>query len=205
MDLEQLNALMHRYGRGDNHVFEALYEMLAPSLYRFCVRLTARRTDAEDLLQETFLRLHRARATYLTGANALHWTFAIARSVSLDRLRYWRRRPEVLGVDGDVRDTQELPAHEGTRPDLELMARGLCDIVRVELQRMSEKNRVAYILIREEGLSVKEAAEILGTTAHVVKKRAHRAYQQLRGAVSAAGWDESNHEKRRRELDTTSV
>ena len=53
---------------------------------------------------------------------------------------------------------------------------------------MSEKNRVAYILLREEELSVQEAADVLGTTTAVVKQRAHRAYEQLRAAVGAAGW-----------------
>src|SRR4026207_1126349 len=54
--------------------------------------------EADDCFQETFLRLHRARATYVTGANPLHWAFAIARSVYLTRLRYWRRRPAQLGA-----------------------------------------------------------------------------------------------------------
>ena len=60
---------------------------------------------------------------------------------------------------------------------------------------MSEKNRVAYILLREEELSVKEAAAVLGTTADVVKQRAHRAYEQLRSAIGAAGWKEQSHDK----------
>lgn len=193
IDFEELNALMRRYGRGENSAFEPLYRLLAPRLYRFCARLAARRAEVEDLFQETFLRLHRARATYLAGANVLFWAFAIARSVSLDRLRYWRRRPEVLGVENDAAVVHEPVAHEGYRPDSELVAQDLWQIVSGELQRMSEKNRSAYILIREEQLSVKEAALVLGTTAHAVKQRAHRAYEQLRGAIEAAGWKEYPH------------
>jgi RNA polymerase sigma-70 factor (ECF subfamily) len=55
---------------------------------------------------------------------------------------------------------------------------------------MSEKNRVAYVLLKEEGLSVREAAAVLGATTAVVRQRAHRAYIQLRSALSAAGWGE---------------
>jgi len=189
-EVEQLSALMGRYGRGDDSAFESLYRLLAPRLYRFCLRLAPHRTDADDLLQETFLRLHRGRATYLAGANALHWAFAIARSASLDRLRYWRRRPESVGLANDVAEDNELQAHDASRPDFELVARDLHQVVKGELRKMSEKNRVAYILLREEGLSVKEAALVLGTNADVVKQRAHRAYEQLRGAISAAGWKE---------------
>jgi len=66
-----------------------------------------------------------------------------------------------------------------------------CDLVRVvtvELTRMSEKNRVAFVLLKKEGLSINEAAAILGTTPAVVRQRTHRAYIQLRTALSVAGW-----------------
>ena len=88
--LGQLNELMQRYSRGEDGVFEELYRVMAPRLYRFCLRLTPARAEADDLLQETLLRVHRARATYLAGSNALHWTFAISRAARVDRLRYWR-------------------------------------------------------------------------------------------------------------------
>jgi RNA polymerase sigma-70 factor, ECF subfamily len=189
-EVEQLDGLMSRYGRGDDSAFEPLYRLLAPRLYRFCLRLTPHRTDADDLLQETFLKLHRGRATYLAGANVLHWAFAIARSASLDRLRYRRRRPESVGAANDIGEETGLHAHDAYRPDSELIGRDLLQVVKDALRKMSEKNRVAYILLREEGLSVKEAALVLGTNADVVKQRAHRAYEQLREAISAAGWKE---------------
>src|SRR5262249_49525385 len=194
-ELERLNELMRRYAQGENHAFEPLYEQLSPRLYRFCLRLAPRRTDADDLLQETFLRLHPARATSLLGASVLHWAFAIARSASIDRLRYWRRRPEDLGAAADVAESNDLQAHDGDRPDAELLAHDLWQVVTLELGRMSEKNRVAYILLREEGLSVREAAVVLGTTPDVVKQRAHSAYEQIRNAVGAAGWKEHSHDK----------
>lgn len=58
------------------------------------------------------------------------------------------------------------------------------------LSRMSEKNRVAYVLLKEENLSAREAAAVLGTTVDAVKQRAHRAYQSLKSALSTAGWSE---------------
>jgi RNA polymerase sigma-70 factor, ECF subfamily len=194
-EVEQLNGLMGRYGSGDDSAFEPLYRLLAPRLYRFCLRLAPHRTDADDLLQDTFLRLHRGRATYLAGANALHWAFAIARSASLDRLRYWQRRPESLGVANDIAEANELPAQDAYRPDFELIARDLHEVVKSALGKMSEKNRIAYVLLREEGLSVKEAALVLGSNGDVVKQRAHRAYEQLRAAISAAGWKEYEHDR----------
>jgi RNA polymerase sigma-70 factor (ECF subfamily) len=194
VEVDRLNELMRRYGRGEDIVFDPLYEMMAPRLHRFCLRLATAGAEADDLFQETFLRLHRARTTYLPGGNALHWAFAIARSACRDRLRYRRRRPEVLGSANDAAEYDGLLAEDSQRPEAELLADELTQIVRDELAKMSEKNRVAYVLIREEGLTVKEAAATLGTTADVVKKRAHRAYEQLRNAVDAAGWRQ-NHER----------
>jgi RNA polymerase sigma-70 factor, ECF subfamily len=189
-DVDQLSELMRRYGRGDDGAFARVYEMLAPRLYRFCRRLTTHKTDADDLFQETFFKLHRSRATYMPGANALHWAFAIARSVSLDRLRYRRRRREDLGSANDVAEDDSLRADDSHHPEAELFAHALVEVVTLELGKMSEKNRAAYVLLREEGLSVKEAAALLGTTTEVVKQRSHRACEQLRGALGAAGWRE---------------
>src|SRR5215470_6444688 len=102
MEHGQIGELMRRYAQGDEQVFGELYRSMSPRLYRFCLRLVARKHEADDVFQETFLRMHRARATFIPGANALHWMFAIARSVYLDRLRYRRRHPEDVGSAGDA-------------------------------------------------------------------------------------------------------
>src|SRR5262245_16204473 len=191
---DQISELMQRYASGDDAVFEQLYRLMAPRLYRFCLRLAARQPEADDYFQETLLRMHRARATYLAGSNALCWAFAIARSVYLDRLRYRRRRPEDLGSANDAAEYVGLRADDRYSPEAAVRARDVRDILTLELSKMSEKNRVAYVLLKEEGLSVKEAAAVLGTTAAVVRQRAHRAYEQIRTAVGAAGWKEHDHD-----------
>ena len=192
---------MLRYAVGEDGVFEELYRLLEPRVARFCARLVERRSDVPDLIQETFMRLHRSRATFMDGSNPVHWVRAIARSAHLDKVRYRRRRPEHLGPARDAAD-DDPRAPESHDPEMALRARDVEHVVRVELQKMSEKNRVAYILLREEGMSVKEAAALLGSTAAVVKKRAHRAYTQLRAALSAAGW---NHYHREESWDTVPV
>jgi RNA polymerase sigma-70 factor, ECF subfamily len=192
--VDQLNELMQRYANGEDGVFEELYRLMAPRLYRFCLRLATHQPEADDYFQETLLRIHRARATYLEGANTLYWAFAIARSVSLDRLRNRRRRPEDLGSANDAVEDQRLHADDRSSREAAVRVRDLLGILTLELSQMSEKNRVAYVLLKEEGLSVKEAAAVLGTTAPVVRQRAHRAYEQLRSALGAAGWREDNHD-----------
>lgn len=179
---------MERYAAGDDSVFAHLYRLMSPRLYRFCLRLTTMPYEADDCFQDTLLRLHRARATFKEGANALHWVFAIARSVYLTRLRYWKRRPETLGLT-DVSQCTEMHPEATATPETLVTAQHLLATVVQELKRMSEKNRVAYVLLKEEGLSAKDAAAILGTSANTVKQRAHRAYEQLKTALDAAGWN----------------
>ena len=191
---DQLSELMRRYAAGEDAVFEELYRMMAPRLHRFCCRLVARGAEADDLFQDTLLRLHRARATFMPGASVMHWAFAITRSVHLDRLRYRRRRPEDLGSASDAAQQDRLHADERYSPEAAVRARALRDIVTAELGKLSEKNRVAYVLLKEEGLSVKDAAAVLGTTPAVVKQRAHRAYEHLRVALGNAGWKEDEHD-----------
>ena len=185
---DSLARLMARYAAGEDGVFEAIYQGLEAPLYRFCLRLTARRHEADDLFQETFLKMHRARATYAPGASVLHWAYAIARSLYLSRLRYWRRRPEWLGPANDVSELEDIHVDAASTPETELIADRLLDVVVAELRKMPEKNRSAYVLMREEGLSAADAAAVLGTTVDGVKQRAHRADQRIKSMLSDEGW-----------------
>lgn len=182
-----LEALMARYGAGDDEAFDALYPRISGRMYAFCLRLTRRRGEADDLFQETFLKLHRSRATYQPRAAALHWVFAIVRSVHLDRLRSRRRRPEaVVETDEGLATFTSLEDAEGSPEDL-ARAKQLMTVVDRVLRELPESQRAAYVLIREEGLSVADAAAVLGGTATAVKLRAFRAYEAIRAALLAAG------------------
>ena len=187
-EVDQLPALMARYAIGEDEPLESLYRRMAPHLYRFLLRLGARIADADDDLQETFLRLHRARATYRRGANPMHWAYAIARSVYLDRLRRQRRRPQGSSITSDAADYEHLLIAEHASPEADARASQLVEIVARELNAMSEKLRAAYVLVREEGLGVTEAAALLGATGDAVKQRVHRACEQIRSALTDAGW-----------------
>lgn len=191
---DSLDALLERYAAGDDKAFEAIYRALSVPLYRFCLRLTSRRAEADDLFQETFFKLHRARATYAPGSNGLHWSYAIARSLYLSGLRYWHRRPEQLGCVGDIVDCEDIYVDDATTPESQVLAAHLVDILSLELGKMSEKNRTAYVLVKEEGLTVKDAARLLGASSDVVKQRVHRACEHLKAALGGAGWMEFDHD-----------
>ena len=100
-------------------------------------------------------------------------------------------RPINAWFSGDaprIKPSAESTDRQSPPPEAEVRALHLEEVITLELEKMSEKNRVAYVLSREEELSVQEAADVLGTTPAVIKQRAHRAYEHLRVATGAAGW-----------------
>jgi RNA polymerase sigma-70 factor (ECF subfamily) len=189
-----LEAAMLRYAQGDNSAFREVYAQLAPRLHGFCVRLCTGSAEADDLLQETLLKLHRARAAYRPEANPLHWAFAIARCAYIDRLRRKKLRPEVLGTQATSAAHAALAANDAAHartgePEAELRAAQLREAVQAALMLQPEAARTAYILVRLEGLSVADAAAILSASADATKQRVHRVALALREQLQRRGLD----------------
>jgi RNA polymerase sigma-70 factor (ECF subfamily) len=170
---------MERYAGGDDAAFADVYDSLAPRLYTFLVRRTRDPSKAEDVLQQTMLQIHRARGRFLPGAEVTPWAFAIARRLLIDQHR--RGTKEVLSPTGD--DASELLVALDAPADEVAIANEVAARIGAELERLPENQRVAFELVKQEGLSVAEAAQVLGTTVAAVKLRAHRAYEALRGAL----------------------
>ena len=167
---------MDRYAAGDDATFAVVYDEVAPRVYGFLLRQTRDAALAEDVVQQTMLQMHRARATFLEGAPVLPWALAIARRLAIDAHR--RRRREVLSAQ--PQEDIAGPADDG---EARAVAAQTAARLRAELDRLPEAQRVAFQLVKDEGLSMAEAAAVLGTTVMAVKLRAHRAYQALRAAL----------------------
>lgn len=166
---------MERYARGDDAAFGELYDAIAPRLYAFLLRQTRSEARAKDVLQQTFLKIHLARGSFLPGAAVLPWAYAIARRLWIDSTRRVRRE---VPLDPDGREpATDLPA------DVAVYSAEIAERVRRVLETLPENQRVAFQLIKEEELTIAEAAAVLGTTESAVKLRAHRAYQVLRAQL----------------------
>ncbi len=184
--LPSLDEVMERYARGDDAAFTPLFRLGAPRVRGFLLRMCLDRGQADDLTQETFLRVHMARGRFEQGAAALPWILAIARNAFLDSTRHARVRRKA--VDAKVAGQSGEPeATSSSRGDEMLAAREMAAIVEKTLETMSVTLREAFVLIRFEGLSVAEAAQVLGASEAAVKVRAFRAYELLRGALGPEG------------------
>src|SRR5690349_16431203 len=172
--------LMQRYQDGDAAAFRELYALVAPRLLGYLLKMARSRAVADDLLQQTFLKIHRARAAYVRGADPLPWIYSIAHRTFIDEARKTKRAvvrvgegeeiPEVVaGIDGVSADRRD----DGVDPEL---ARAALDA----LAQLPDQQREAVVLTKLDGKSVAEAAEIAGTSVGAMKVRAHRGYEALR-------------------------
>ncbi|HVU49462.1 MAG TPA: RNA polymerase sigma factor [Polyangia bacterium] len=167
---------MGRYARGDERAFATIHALVAPRLTAYLRRRVRDAALVPDLVQQTFLHMHRARHTFRVGGEVLPWAFAIARRQLVDAYRA-ELGPVVAACDaGDERATSPcgeelLAAKEAARR----IARALAEL--------SGPQRAAFELVKGDGLSLVEAAAVLGTTVTGVKLRTHRAYAALRLAL----------------------
>jgi RNA polymerase sigma-70 factor (ECF subfamily) len=182
-DASALDDAMSRYADGDDGAFTELFEALAPRLHAFLRRLSGSDEVAGDLVQETFLRMHRARGSFARGGAVLPWAYAIARNCYVTFTRSFKTKLSRASVD--IQD-HEVPTGLDANAEETASALERAAIVERTLSRMSEVNREAFILIRFEGQSVADAAQILGASESAVKLRAFRAYEQLREALGRA-------------------
>lgn len=176
---------MERYACGDDAAFVELYDELAPRLYRFALRWSRSRSTAEDTVQQTLLQIHTARHRFACGGAVLPWAYAIARRLLIDLGRRGMR--EELRAAG-VHDPEEPAA--GPAPDEALHRRREEAEVRRDLGSLPAGWRDAFELVKVEGLSVAETAEVLGITRGMVKIRTYRATAALRSAAARRVRDE---------------
>ncbi len=180
-----LSRLMAGYLAGDLAAFDALYAALAPRLRGYLMSQCRDGSVADDLVQDTFLQLHRSRRTYEPGRPVTPWAFAIARHVFLMHRRRSSRR---------VRFEEKL-AREGTstgsRDDPGMIADH--DAVRRALVAVPAEQRQALVMHHLEGWSFAEIAARLGIRVNAAKTRAFRGMRRLRQQLAqphAAGEDE---------------
>jgi RNA polymerase sigma-70 factor (ECF subfamily) len=166
-------ALMARYQEGDFAAARSLIDRLSPPLHRFFELQIANRADADDLLQEAWLRIHRVRHTYRPGRPLLPWIYAIARRVRVDHYRKLVRttvREQPLG------DLSETPGAEASHAeDLEEL-----------LAPLSARQREVLEMLKVTGMSLQEVAQATSCSVGSVKQQVHRAYEKLRQTMSLA-------------------
>lgn len=166
---------MDRYVLGDDRAFRQVHAELAPRVMALLIARGCDRVLAQDLLQQTFLHIHQARASYQPGGEVGPWAFAIARRLLVD---HWRRSQK-------QRSAQSLlPAAPPEDPEDQLITARLARNVMHAFEHLTAAQRGAFDLVRVQGKSIADAATALETSERGVKLRLHRADLALRNAAN---------------------
>ncbi|HVB35446.1 MAG TPA: sigma-70 family RNA polymerase sigma factor [Patescibacteria group bacterium] len=167
---------------GDETCFEHLLEKYRTPLVGFLYRMVRDRATAEDLAQEAFLRVFRARKNYAPGAKFTTWLFRIATNLALNSLRDGRRRQREVSIDGPEQTGQPLleVADPGAAIEEKLVERDRAKAIRQAVQALPEKQRAAVLLHKYQDLGYAEIARILGCSESALKSLLFRAHETLR-------------------------
>jgi RNA polymerase sigma-70 factor, ECF subfamily len=169
-----LETLLEGYQQADAQATTELICRLSPDLLRFFLAQENTRTEAEDLLQNTWLRIHKARHTYRTGAPVLPWVFAIAKHVRVDGYRK-RRRIQRYEITTEILP-ECSPPQESPRAETPTFDSLIADL--------PESQREVLTMLKVNGLSLDEVAQATSSSVGSVKQKASRAYAKLRTLLS---------------------
>ncbi len=179
--------LMLRVRDDDAGAFEELVMRYQNRLISVLEHLVPSREQAEDLAQEVFLRVFRARKRYEPGARFSTWLFTIANNAASNALRSLARRHEVNivgGSDSQVKPLEQMAvAKSGFMPARALDKAERAEFVRAAVNQLNERQRVALLLSKFEGLSYAEIAETMGMTTKAIKSLLSRARANLKIAL----------------------
>jgi RNA polymerase sigma-70 factor (ECF subfamily) len=181
-DLDEDGRLMLAFQAGDIAAFDLLFHRWSARLLRYLERMLRDAAAAEELVQEAFLRVHRARDRYEAQARFSTWLYRIATNLALNELRRPRRRDPHASVD--EAGAPELEAG-GVPADAQVDARRMSEAVDRELAALPERQRAALWLSAVEGLPYAEVARTLDVTPQAVKSLVHRARVALAERLQA--------------------
>jgi RNA polymerase sigma-70 factor (ECF subfamily) len=180
----EAGGAVERARSGDSDAFRLLVEQHSRAIFRLAYRITGNEEDAEDVVQETFLRAYRQIYRYEARSSFSTWLYRIASNCSLDLIRKRKHREHKRERDPNP-DQDVLSSIPATSPgpDRELYSSQISECVNAALGDLSAQERTAFVLRHFEGLSIEEIGLALGTGTNATKHSIFRAVQKLRRSL----------------------
>lgn len=168
--------LVEQVRRGDDDSFRLLVERHSRALYRSAYRVTGNAADADDVVQEAFLRSYRALGSFDSRATFTTWLHRIAINCALDLIDSRKRRD---GRISDGEDLSLLASHAAT-PDRVVLGSEMQRAIAAAMAELTGNERTAFVLRHFEGMPLEEIGQILGTRLNATKNTVFRAVKKLR-------------------------
>jgi RNA polymerase sigma-70 factor, ECF subfamily len=170
---------------GDESAFQALVERHSRSVFRLAYRMTGNEHDAEDVVQETFLKAYRRLQQFEERAHFGSWLYRIAANCAYDSLRSRKRREDqsAMPEQEEQDELMQSAAADAPSPERLVFSGQVQRRVQSAMARLSERERAAFVLRHFEQLSTKEIGDTLGLDEGAVKHSVFRAVRKLREAL----------------------
>ena len=182
MDATEATAVLARARQGDSEAFRVLVEQHSRSVFRLAYRMTGNEQDAEDVVQESFLRAYRQLGRFESRANFGTWLYRIAANCSVDLMRAKQARHDITRSES-LEEAAELPAAETPTPERLAESGEIQRRVAEALVGLSPLERAAFTLRHYEGRSIDEISRTLGLGTSAAKHSVFRAVKKLRVAL----------------------
>lgn len=196
IDDSQLTELIGRARERDPEAYDCIIDAYGPRLYGYLYRLSGSREDAEDLLQEVFLRVVRTIGDYSHDGRFEAWLFRIATNLVRDRARRAQRGPRIARVDPAEAELGDGGGNwsgsgrgDEPGPDAPLILAEDVDALQRALAKLSEPEREVVMLRHFADLTFAEIAEAMGTPLGTTLARGHRALAKMRSWMGAGASD----------------
>ncbi|HEX8154738.1 MAG TPA: sigma-70 family RNA polymerase sigma factor [Thermoanaerobaculia bacterium] len=176
-------SVVERAREGDAEAFRLLVERHSRPIFRVAWRMTGNEHDADDVVQETFLRAYKQIETFEERANFSTWLHRIAINCSLDLLRSRGRHDKHYGGDPTEEEMQHAIRAEDPQPDRLLLSAEVQKHVLEAMELLSGNERTAFVLRHFEGMPVEEIGKTLGIQVNAAKHTIFRAVRKLREAL----------------------
>lgn len=167
----------------DEEGFRVVVETHSSRLFALAYRMTGNAHDAEDLVQESFLRAYRSRRGFDGRASLTTWLCRICTNAALDQLRRRRTRPQPAAEPEEGATWVESLAAPGASPERLMFSRELSARVRAAMASLSPKERAAFLLRHYEGFSIEEIGAALGLRTAATKNTIFRGVRKLRALL----------------------
>ena len=191
MDATEAAAVLARARQGDSDAFRALVDTHSRSVFRLAFRMTGNQQDAEDVVQESFLRAYRQLGRFESRANFGTWLYRIVSNCSVDLMRSKQARHDQVRGDSLDEGAMEWPAADVPGPERMAQSAEIDRRVQHALRELSPLERAAFTLRHYEGRSIEEISATLGLGTSAAKHSVFRAVKKLRVALAPLRSQES--------------
>ncbi len=176
--IESDEILMQRYATGDVGAFELLYQRHKGPVYRYMLKLCQNEAIAEELFQEVWIKLIKARVNYVASAKFTTYLYKLAHNLFID---HYRKQNVRIVIDESVEiDNAEADIQNGNNPEAQTQLEQSIDQLNKILDELPSEQREVFLLREESGMTVPEIADTIGVNQEAVKSRLRYAIAKLR-------------------------